>query len=99
MSIRRARAAVVAALLATTLAAMTLAPAAASTDAAGGGCRAGAPGVGDPYYPLYGNGGYDVQHYLLKIRYNPATDRLVGVATITARRRTTCAASTSTSRG
>jgi len=85
MSIRRTRAAVVAALLATTLAAMTLAPAAASTGASGGGCRAGAPGVGDPYYPLYGNGGYDVQHYLLKIAYNPATDRLVGVATITAR--------------
>jgi aminopeptidase N len=85
MSIRRARAAVVAALVATTLAAMTLAPAAASTGTAAGGCRAGAPGVGDPYYPLYGNGGYDVRHYLLKLSYNPATDRLVGVATITAR--------------
>jgi aminopeptidase N len=85
MNIRRVRAAVVAALVATTLAAMTLAPAAASTGAQAGGCRAGAPGVGDPYYPLYGNGGYDVQHYLLKISYNPATDRLVGVATITAR--------------
>ncbi|MGH3659860.1 MAG: hypothetical protein ACRDUA_24735, partial [Micromonosporaceae bacterium] len=34
---------------------------------------------------LYGNGGYDVKHYLLKLSYNPATDRLVGVATITAR--------------
>jgi hypothetical protein len=42
-------------------------------------------GVGDDYYPLYGNGGYDVAHYLLKISYNPATDRLVGVATISAR--------------
>jgi hypothetical protein len=42
----------------------------------------GRPGVGDDYYPLYGNGGYDVAHYLLKLSYDPATDRLVGVATI-----------------
>jgi aminopeptidase N len=85
MSIRRARAVLVAALVAMTLVAVALAPAAASSGTSGGGCRAGAPGVGDPYYPLYGNGGHDAQHYLLKIRYNPATDRLVGVATISAR--------------
>ena len=85
MNIRRVRAVVVAALVAMALVAMALAPAAASAGTSAGGCRVGAPGVGDPYYPLYGNGGYDVQHYLLKIRYNPATDRLVGVATITAR--------------
>jgi hypothetical protein len=24
----------------------------------------GAPGIGDPYFPLAGNGGYDVRHYL-----------------------------------
>jgi aminopeptidase N len=41
--------------------------------------------VGDEYFPLYGNGGYDVRHYLLKVSYDPATDRLVGVATISAR--------------
>jgi hypothetical protein len=87
MRIRRVRAVLVAALVAMTLVAVALAPAAASsgTSASGGGCRAGAPGVGDPYYPLYGNGGYDVQHYLLKVSYDPATDRLVGVATISAR--------------
>ncbi len=45
----------------------------------------GAPGVGDPYFPLDGNGGYDVGHYLLDVRYAPATDQLTGVATITAR--------------
>ena len=50
-----------------------------------GRCHAGAPGAGDDYYPLYGNGGYDVAHYLLKLSYDPATDRLVGVATIMAR--------------
>lgn len=45
----------------------------------------GAPGIGDPYFPLDGNGGYDVGHYLLDVRYAPQTDRLTGVATISAR--------------
>ncbi|WP_064744123.1 M1 family metallopeptidase [Actinomadura oligospora] len=45
----------------------------------------GAPGAGDPYYPDYGNGGYDVSHYGLKLRYQPETDRLDGVATLKAR--------------
>jgi hypothetical protein len=92
MSIRRARAAiVVAATLAVTLLTTTLAlagtatgPSASHAGGGGGGCRSGAPGVGDDYYPLYGNGGYDVQHYLLKVSYTPATNRLVGVATISA---------------
>jgi hypothetical protein len=26
-------------------------------------CTPGAPGIGDPYYPIYGNGGYDVRQY------------------------------------
>jgi Peptidase family M1 domain/Peptidase M1 N-terminal domain/Immune inhibitor A peptidase M6 len=45
----------------------------------------GAPGVGDPYFPLAGNGGYDVDHYRLDIAYDPDTDVLSGVATIRAR--------------
>ena len=45
---------------------------------------AGSSGIGDPYFPLDGNGGYDVQHYDLVLSYDPATDRLTGVATITA---------------
>jgi hypothetical protein len=49
--------------------------------------RAGAAGIGDPYYPLDGNGGYDAKSYFLDIRYEPDTDRLVGVATIRARTR------------
>lgn len=32
---------------------------------------AGASGVGDAYFPFAGNGGYDVQHYDLDIRYTP----------------------------
>ncbi len=27
----------------------------------------GAPGIGDPYYPLLGNGGYDVAHYTIDV--------------------------------
>jgi hypothetical protein len=46
---------------------------------------AGSSGLGDPYFPLDGNGGYDVQHYDLALTYDPATDQLTGVATITAR--------------
>jgi aminopeptidase N len=41
-------------------------------------------GAGDPYFPSYGNGGYDVASYELKVKYDPATDRLTGTATITA---------------
>ncbi|AGZ41927.1 peptidase M1 membrane alanine aminopeptidase [Actinoplanes friuliensis DSM 7358] len=47
--------------------------------------RPGAAGIGDPYFPLAGNGGYDVRHYGLDITYTPATDVLAGVATISAR--------------
>ena len=35
--------------------------------------RPGAPGIGDPYFPLAGNGGYDVGHYPLDIDYDPPT--------------------------
>ncbi|MEV2256469.1 M1 family metallopeptidase [Streptomyces sp. NPDC050147] len=45
----------------------------------------GSPGVGDPYFPQLGNGGYDVRHYGLDVAYNPDTDRLDGRTTITAR--------------
>ena len=45
----------------------------------------GAAGAGDPYFPLDGNGGYDTKHYLLDLKYNPATDVLEGTATIRAR--------------
>ena len=44
----------------------------------------GAPGLDDSYFPLDGNGGYDVDHYDLDITYDPETDVLQGIATITA---------------
>jgi aminopeptidase N len=45
----------------------------------------GDPGIGDPYFPLGGNEGYDTQHYDLTFSYDPATDRLEGPAVITAK--------------
>ena len=45
----------------------------------------GADGAGDPYFPLDGNGGYDVEHYDLDLTYDPDTDELSGTATIDVR--------------
>jgi aminopeptidase N len=84
MRIRRSRTAIAAAVFAAATL-LTTAPAPAGEAGGTGRCHAGAPGVGDDYYPLYGNGGYDVRHYLLKVSYDPPTDRLAGVATISSR--------------
>ena len=75
---------------ATTLAlALSGAAAAAGSPASAAGSARGAEGSGDPYFPYAGNGGYDVQHYDLDLRYTPPADpdvlvgRLDGVATLT----------------
>ena len=47
--------------------------------------RPGADGVGDPYFPQDGNGGYLVDAYDLDLGYDPATDVLTGTATVDAR--------------
>jgi aminopeptidase N len=65
-------------LLALIGASLVLAPAAQASSR-------GASGVGDPYFPLEGNGGYDTRHYDLELAYDPASDRLDGVARISAR--------------
>lgn len=44
----------------------------------------GAPGIGDPYVPTEGNGGYEADSYDLDVRYNPDSRKLRGVATIAA---------------
>ncbi|MFD2765721.1 M1 family metallopeptidase [Micromonospora eburnea] len=44
----------------------------------------GAAGAGDPYFPSYGNGGYDVAHYTVQIRYDPGKNRLTGTTTLRA---------------
>src|SRR3954462_4870759 len=53
-------------------------------DGAGGTPKAavtfkpGSAGVGDPYFPNLGNGGYDVGHYDLALAYEPSSHRLSG---------------------
>jgi aminopeptidase N len=44
----------------------------------------GSAGLGDPFFPLAGNGGYDVTNYSLQLDYDPATDVLAGQAVVTA---------------
>ncbi|MFC9972784.1 M1 family metallopeptidase [Spirillospora sp. NPDC127200] len=45
----------------------------------------GAPGAGDPYFPDMGNGGYDVAHYDIGLKYDPATKAVQAVTGIKAR--------------
>ena len=66
-------------------AAATLALVLAGTPAQAVAAAPGAPGIGDPYFPDYGNGGYDVSHYDVRQRYYPDTDRLTGTTTILAK--------------
>src|SRR4051812_49090699 len=48
------------------------------------GPTVGATSAGDPYFPLQGNGGYDVGHYGLTLDFRPASGVLNGVASIDA---------------
>ena len=43
----------------------------------------GADGIGDPDFPLLGNGGYDVQHYTLDLAADVEANTLSGTVTIT----------------
>jgi aminopeptidase N len=67
------------------VAAAVLLPATTASPAAANSFSAGSPGLGDPFFPLAGNGGYDVGHYTLRLDYRPATKVLTGSATISAR--------------
>ncbi|QWF83636.1 M1 family metallopeptidase [Amycolatopsis sp. CA-230715] len=44
----------------------------------------GRPSIGDPYFPNDGNTGYEVDHYNLRLTYQPGADHLAGTATILA---------------
>ncbi|MEU4392785.1 M1 family metallopeptidase [Kribbella sp. NPDC023855] len=59
--------------------------AAVLTGMASGQSSPGSPGLGDPYYPFAGNGGYDVADYGIDLSYQPATDELAGRTRITAK--------------
>jgi aminopeptidase N len=45
---------------------------------------AGATGIGDPYFPALGNGGYDAQHYTLELTVDLDTNTIDATATLTA---------------
>ena len=45
----------------------------------------GTPGIGDPYFPLDGNGGIDVVHYDVRDRYQFGKKRLAGRTTLSVR--------------
>ena len=44
----------------------------------------GAPGVGDPVFPLLGNGGYDVQHYTIELSVDVMRNEIMGATSIRA---------------
>ena len=44
----------------------------------------GAPGAGDPYFPLDGNGGYDARHYGVTLKLDTDTQALVGTVVMDA---------------
>jgi aminopeptidase N len=55
------------------------------TGLAAGGFSPGSAGLGDPMFPLAGNGGYNVAHYSLTLDYRPTGNQLAGNVVITAR--------------
>jgi aminopeptidase N len=57
----------------------------AAVPASAGRYVAGSAGSGDPFFPLAGNGGYDVRHYSLRITYDQPANSLEGFAVIRAR--------------
>ncbi|GAA5128839.1 M1 family metallopeptidase [Alloalcanivorax gelatiniphagus] len=57
---------------------MTTATARATAEAPAAAAVDGAPGIGDPYWPLDGNGGIDVTAYRISNRYALDTKRLSG---------------------
>jgi aminopeptidase N len=64
--------------------ALALASAAFTGSARADAFTPGSRGLGDPFFPDAGNGGYDVSHYSLDLSYEPSTNQLSGTATITA---------------
>jgi aminopeptidase N len=68
--------------LVATLAAAT--PAGAQRPGSFGGYRPGSAGLGDPFFPLAGNSGYDVEHYELTLDYVRTTNLLTATAEIVA---------------
>jgi aminopeptidase N len=77
---RSGRAALLAVAFSLLLAALAVTQPAAAADR----FTPGSSGVGDPFFPFAGNGGYDVSHYSLALSWEPSTNQLSGTAVITA---------------
>src|ERR1700710_2373811 len=67
----------------TTAAILGLVPLAA-TYAASPTPSPGAAGIGDPYFPLDGNGGDDASHYAISVGYSPSSRALTGHTVVSA---------------
>jgi aminopeptidase N len=52
--------------------------------ALGGGFAPGTQGLGDPFFPTAGNGGYDAKHYSLRMKLGPKARRLRALVRIEA---------------
>ena len=63
----------------------TQAPTVAVSPASPASPSADLAGIGDPYFPTFGNSGYDVERYDLSIKYEPASKKLTGKTTVTAK--------------
>ncbi|WP_372728517.1 M1 family metallopeptidase [Nocardioides sp.] len=72
-------------LLALCLGASTLPAAAEQVMASSAAASPGAAGIGDPYFPLDGNGGIDVRRYQVHDRYSFGSGRLSGHTRLTIR--------------
>ena len=64
---------------------LSASPATASGDRGERHFRPGAPGVGDEYFPLAGNGGYNVAHYHLRLGYEPEGNHMRATVRIAAK--------------
>jgi aminopeptidase N len=60
-------------------------PSGPSTPLDPGGPAEGGSGVGDPYFPNYGSGGYDAQKYTVNVEWSPDDETLTGFTVIDAR--------------
>ena len=45
----------------------------------------GSEGIGDPYYPKLGNGGYDVQKYTIAMKIDPGSGEVQATTTVEAK--------------
>ncbi len=65
--------------------ALAMLPAGAAPPAGHERSSVGSAGIGDPYFQQYGNGGYRVAHYDVRVAFDPESERLTGDTTVIGR--------------